>query len=248
MAGRRLLKSVVPLRLRVLIRHLRHGDLLSPYVRPSFAQEGEDLLLARLFEYQTKGFYVDVGAHHPTRFSNTHLLHKKGWRGINIDPTPGGMTAFRRARPDDINLEIAVSSEDRMLILNIFDEPALNSFSEQVSSQRDQSRYSIQNTVEVIARPLREILNEHLPHDVEVIDLLTIDAEGHDLSVLRSNDWDRFRPRVVLVEVLGSTVEDLNAREEVVLLRQLGYRIYSKLFHTVVFVDSGVSMPPPPRP
>src|SRR5689334_5444047 len=80
------------------------------YFRHSFAQEGEDLVRASFFEGRRNGFFVDVGAHHPKRFSNTyHFYLFRERRGINIDATPGSMTAFRRARPEDINIEAAVS-------------------------------------------------------------------------------------------------------------------------------------------
>src|SRR3954447_19241521 len=96
-------------RLRAAVRQMRDGAL-SPYARMAFSQEGEDLLLARMFEHQRRGLYVDVGAHHPRRFSNTHLLPARAWRGINIDATPGSIVAFRRERPRDINLEVAITS------------------------------------------------------------------------------------------------------------------------------------------
>ena len=78
----------------------------------SYSQEGEDRILQRLFENQTPGFYVDIGAHHPRRFSNTYIFYKQGWRGINVDATPGSMFLFRVFRKRDINLEIAVDATD----------------------------------------------------------------------------------------------------------------------------------------
>src|SRR5580658_8816405 len=81
------------------------------YFRHSFSQEGEDMILASFFEGKKNGFYVDVGAHHPKRFSNTHHFYIRGWRGINVDATPGSMKLFRRTRPDDINIEAAVSDQ-----------------------------------------------------------------------------------------------------------------------------------------
>jgi hypothetical protein len=59
------------------------------------------------------GFYIDVGAHHPFRYSNTHMLYRRGWRGINIDPIPGAKIAFDRFRPGDINLEMGVGCKKR---------------------------------------------------------------------------------------------------------------------------------------
>jgi hypothetical protein len=85
----------------------RHPESIGP-VHLSYAQEGEDMVLRRIFEDQPLGFYVDVGAHHPVRFSTTYFFYRRGCRGINIDATPGSMDAFRRLRPRDINLEVAI--------------------------------------------------------------------------------------------------------------------------------------------
>ena len=102
------LRQLLPAKLRSLLRD-RLGKRL--YGRLSYSQEGEDLVLHRLFEGQATGIYVDVGAHHPFRFSNTCLLHTRGWRGINIDATPGSMAQFQRFRPRDVNLELGVAAE-----------------------------------------------------------------------------------------------------------------------------------------
>lgn len=74
----------------------------------SYSQEGEDMILSRIFGDKKNGFYVDVGAHHPFRFSNTYLFYKRGWLGINIDAMPGSMRLFDRFRKNDINIESAI--------------------------------------------------------------------------------------------------------------------------------------------
>ena len=66
---------------------------LWPFGSLCYSQEGEDMILGKIFSGQKHGFYVDVGAHHPLRFSNTYLFYLKGWRGINIDAMPGSMVA-----------------------------------------------------------------------------------------------------------------------------------------------------------
>src|SRR4051812_17526869 len=84
----------------------------------SYSQEGEDMVLQSFYEGRKKykGFYIDVGAHHPYRFSNTLFFYKKGWRGINIEPTPNAVKAFNIFRRRDINLNIGISSKrDKLL-------------------------------------------------------------------------------------------------------------------------------------
>src|ERR1700676_3422099 len=94
----------------------------------SYSHEGEDMVLRRIFHTQTSGFYVDVGAHHPYRFSNTCYFYRRGWRGINIDPNPDAIMAFRRDRPSDVNVCVGVSDIAGVLSFPLFNEPALNTF------------------------------------------------------------------------------------------------------------------------
>ena len=68
------------------------------YHRLYYSQEGEDILLARFFFGKSQGFYVDIGAHHPQRLSNTYHFYLQGWRGINIDAMPGSMSSFETLR------------------------------------------------------------------------------------------------------------------------------------------------------
>ena len=83
-------------------------DILNGYAVKSYSQEGEDMVLYRIFEKQKSGFYVDIGAYHPKRFSNTYFFYKRGWRGINIEPNPEAIKLFKKYRVGDINLEMGV--------------------------------------------------------------------------------------------------------------------------------------------
>ena len=73
------------------------------FVQFSFSQFGEDLAVCRLADELglNRGVYLDAGAYPPIFGSNTLLLHKKGWRGINADLAPERIAEFRRHRPDD---------------------------------------------------------------------------------------------------------------------------------------------------
>ena len=67
------------------------------------------------------------------------------------------------------------------------------------------------------------------------VDFLTVDAEGMDLQVLKSNDWKRFRPRCVLVESLGVSLEDVLHGEIFLFMKDQGYELFAKTFNTLVF-------------
>ncbi|WP_242926562.1 FkbM family methyltransferase [Pontibacter vulgaris] len=208
------------------------------YTKISYAQEGEDLLLERIFESKLQGFYIDVGAHHPKRFSNTYLFYKKGWRGINIDAMPNSMTSFNKIRPNDINLEAGISQVEQVLTYYMFPEPALNGFDKQMSESRDMP---IIDKKEVHTFPLHVVLDKYLPLDQE-ISFLSVDVEGYDLEVLQSNNWDKYRPLIVLVEILEAKVENIFETGIHKFLNSKGYVFYCKSPNTVFYKIKSCSL------
>ncbi len=209
------------------------------YQTESFAQEGEDVILAKLVEHIPQGFYIDIGAHHPYRFSNTYLLYKKGWSGINIDPSPGGMSAFQLNRPRDLNLEIGVGKTEGTLTYYQFADTALNTF-DPTAAQRvqksGQSALISKKTVPV--QSLQSITDRWVPSPTEVA-VLDVDVEGSELEVLQGNDWERIRPLVISVEYLSQ--EPISAVLESDLakyLEQYGYELHARTVNTVFFKRS----------
>jgi len=207
--------------------------------RKSYSQEGEDLILKRLFEKKPHGFFVDVGAHHPKRFSNTYLLYKKGWTGINIDPMPGSMKCFNSVRKKDINLEFGVGLKEEILDYYVFNDPALNGFSSEISEKRsnDNSIFKIEKKIQVNTYRLSTILDTYLPKN-QVIDLLTIDVEGMDLEVLKSNDWDAYKPRYIIIEILSLNFSHIKEDEIYDFLTDHNYVIFAKTVNSVIFKKS----------
>src|SRR6185312_10702252 len=130
----RMLRSAVPQQAVDALR--RALERLDPFVNLAYSQDGEDMILRRLFEGQPKGFYVDVGAHDPFRFSNTCYFHRRGWTGINIDPNPVAIDRFRRHRPSDVNICVGVSEAEESLFFYFFNEPALNTFDSALAAER----------------------------------------------------------------------------------------------------------------
>jgi len=192
-----------------------------------------------MLEKEEAGFYVDVGAHHPVRFSNTYLFYRRGWRGINIDAQPGSMRLFRKHRPRDINIECGVAARAGTLSYFRFNEPALNTFDESEAKLKDVAPYRIIDRVEVGVRPLGDLLAEFLPAG-QAIDFMTVDVEGLDAEVLGSNDWNRFRPRIVLAETLRTDILAIASCPTVRLLCEVGYKPVAKAYDTTFFerIDS----------
>ena len=167
---------------------------------PSFSSAGEDMILRHILgSEKMSGFYVDVGAFHPTLFSNTYFFYLNGWRGINVEARPGSKTLFDKVRPRDVNLEVGISRErGEMTYYFIAEDSPMNSFSPEFLQQIEMVE-AVRSKIPVSTLPLAEVLDRHLPKG-QSIDFLTVDVEGHDYEVLESNDWQRFRPRLIVVE------------------------------------------------
>jgi FkbM family methyltransferase len=202
----------------------------------SFSQDGEDVVLWSYFGEKAEGFYVDIGAFHPTKYSNTYLFYKKGWSGINVDARPDSMNEFRRLRPRDCNIESAVSRAPGALQYFLFNEPALNTCDHALARQRDGlAHYRLVDTKTVQSQTLASILEKNIG-DRRDIDFLSIDVEGVDLEVLESNDWTRYRPSMILaedgdVQSLSEAVKSPITR----FLEKLKYTPVAKTYRTLFF-------------
>lgn len=207
-----------------------------------YSQNGEDVVVSLLFEDLKiqKGFYVDVGAHHPQRYSNTNLLFLKGWSGINIDPNPETIKLFNSARKLDINLNVGVAENKSQLMYYNFSDPAVNTFSAEAANKYEgKSWISLVSKIEVVVEPLRDLLDKHLPKN-KTVDLLNVDAEGFDMEVLRSNDWEKFQPKVVIIEDHAFNINKAEESEIYSFLRQRKYRLHVYLGFSLMFVREGV--------
>ncbi|MBZ2170878.1 FkbM family methyltransferase [Nitratidesulfovibrio sp. SRB-5] len=209
---------------------------LFPYRMIHYGQNAEDIIAGSLFPASYTGFYVDIGAHHPVKFSNTYLLYQAGWQGINIDPLPGSMTLFNKMRPKDVNLEICVSDDDADVEYYIFSEPAYNTISKKRAEHVISRSYSqLIETKAIKTESLKAIFSRHIPKG-QSIDLMTIDVETMELQVLKTNDWERYIPRVIVIESLASFEKDIFSiihDPAISYLIEQDYRIIGKAINAV---------------
>lgn len=215
----------------------RSISLTYRYGQFTFSQEGEELVLSRLTSNKTDGFYVDIGCHHPMRFSNTYSFYKKGWRGINIDANVDTIAAFNRMRKKDINILCGVGAETgEKLRYYRFNDGAINTFDEKRAKELiENSDYKCIDVQEVEIKPLRELLEMYLPKN-QKIDFMDIDVEGLDLQVVQSNDWKRFRPTYLLVEANSKmSMSEIEKLEMSLYLQSVGYELYGRFYNTLLW-------------
>ncbi len=214
----------------------------------TYSQYGEDIFLTELLP-ESRGVYVDVGAFHPKYGSNTYQLWRRGWRGINIDVDSYKLQLFDRFRPGDINVRAAVSNQNGE---RVFYSQAGGSYGSMSSLEpafaADRGsrlgRELIEQKVSVYT--LNEILTTYLTlanrFQSIAIDLLSMDVEGHEMAVLQGLDLDRYRPRVICVEIHAKDLDDLQQQPVFQHLQEHGYVLQAWPRPSCLFIDRGSSV------
>ena len=163
----------------------------------SYSQGGVDLLVNKFFKNQTNGVYLDIGAYHPIKWSNTYLLHKKGWNGINIDLDEHSIEMFKHFRTNDHNRQIAVS--DCKGYVDLYRYHKRSAVQTVSSDSAKKMNNDILEKIKIKCDTLNSII-QNSPFKDKKIDFLSIDIEGHELAALKDFDFEKFGPKLVVIE------------------------------------------------
>ena len=199
--------------------------------RRSYSQWGEDLVLKMLVPANQPGVYVDVGCYHPSRHSNTYLLHRRGWAGINIDMSELKMDVFKLARPGDENVACAVTEFDGEIEYYSFGACKVTDTVDGTYARGVGKPFQVRR---VECRTLTSIIDGSR-FCGQSIGFLNIDVEGHDLEVLRSLDFDKYRPRVIAVEFQAKRVQEVLESDLYAFLQGKGYSLINWVGLTLFF-------------
>ena len=174
----------------------------------SYSFNSVDLIIEYLFKKHSNGFYIDIGAQHPISNNNTYLLYKKGWSGINIDLDKSNIDLFNIARPNDLNINFALSDKEGETDYFYFhDGSPINSLNKEVSSHQKANYKEIKK---IKTDKLDNILYQI--NFKKNIDYLNIDVEGHELFVLKGFNLSKYKPSIISVEYLDLNMKRLEFR------------------------------------
>lgn len=199
---------------------------------------GEDTLLDRLFrntDYYNSGIFVDVGCNHPVVGSMTWKLYKRGWRGLNLDLTEENIRLCKTVRPQDTSVQCAITSESGEVASYIFDPGSgLNTLEK---SHADEWAVKIGKPYQIKmmpAMPLDAAIEKYMPG--KEIKFLTIDVEGHELSVLKTFSFAKYSPEFILCEIHGRELPEVMKSPTYNLLVENKYRLISYAGGSGIFV------------
>ena len=184
--------------------YIRHKGFLK---RKRYSQWGEDKFITQYFKDKEKGIYLDIGCFNPFMYSNTCLLYKKGWRGINIDINPTSVDLFNIVRPNDLNLcttinenpkEFKIFFDHPFSPVNTLDETFYKDFKKSYFKKFKKDSFVGGIEKKIKSQTIDEILKMFISYDK--VDFLNIDVEGMDLKILRQLIPHKLTPSLISIE------------------------------------------------
>lgn len=212
--------------------YIRHKSYLK---RTHYSQWGEDKYINDFFKEKRDGIYLDIGCFHPVMYSNTCLLYRKGWRGINIDINPTSIDLFNIVRPKDTNLCTTINQIKETFKV-YYDDPfsPLNNLDKRFHENlKNKSKRSVKK-ITVESKSMKEILN--ISKIDKCIDFINIDVEGWDYKILKNIDLNQLKPKLISVEthnVDGSKSKDFESI--IKLMNECSFSIYKRVGPTTLF-------------
>ena len=212
--------------------YIRHKSYLN---RRQYSQWGEDKFISEYFKEKKKGIYLDIGCFHPFMYSNTCLLNKKGWRGINLDINPTSIDLFNISRPKDINLCTTISEQKKFFDI-YYDDPfsPMNTLDKEFYKSLKNKSLKEAKKLTVESKSIKEILD--ISKIKQNIDFINIDVEGMDYKILKDINLNQLKPALISIEthnVDGSASKDFESI--IKLMNENGFSIHKRVGPTTLF-------------
>ena len=201
------------------------------------SQFGEEKFVLSFFDKEYKGKFLDIGCFHPTRHNNTYTMYKRGWHGINIDLNPLTIDLFDFARSNDININAAISDNEENKILYFVDELNTQNTLEanHISFLKNHHNLKEEEILKhtIKTRRLDKILDSYNFKD---IDFMNIDVEGHELNILNSINFLKYKIKFICIEMIdhNDQAKMINKKLNEILDRN-GYILEKKMNYNFIF-------------
>jgi FkbM family methyltransferase len=214
------------------------GDRYRKYV---YAQCGEDIIvdfLRKRLGLKKEFTYLDVGAFHPSRFSNTYYFYRKGFTGVCVEPDPQlcREIAARRRRDKVLNIGIGLSSDPYADFYQMSSR-TLNTFSREEAERYVASEgKQIEKVIRIPLVNINEVISAHFAGCQHFV---SIDVEGLDFEIVRFIDFQLFRPQIFCVETASYSEDKTGVKlpEVTDYLRDKGYMVYADTYVNTIYVD-----------
>ena len=220
-------------KIKLYLQLLRYRGLKE---RSQYSRWGEDSFLVDYFKNTSNGRYIDIGSFHPFRGSNTYLLYKKGWSGINIDINKISIDLFKLARPNDINLNLAISDANKKIkVYQTKDLGKMNTINLKFAS------FFLKNyhVKESRSYNLNDILCKYNTNKNNRFELIDIDVEGSEYQILKSLNFKKYSFKLILVETHIFNLDFKQESDKIhILLKSKNYNYLKNFGETSVYENA----------
>ena len=199
------------------------------YTNKSFSLSGVDLVIDRIFKNILNGIYIDIGCNHPIKHNNTYKLHKKGWKGINVDLDDESINQFKKLRPNDYNICTVVSDKEEDTKVYFYHErSAINTISEDLKNSRNNKPV---RTFNKKSTTLEQIIDNSI-YASSKINLLSIDIENYEYNILKNFNFKKYNIDVIVVEI-----HDYNQEKLEIYNQSIEYILNSNIYNLLIKND-----------
>lgn len=214
-------------------------------VRTSYSQSGEDIIISDLFTRLgiLNPTYLDIGANDPVALSNTYRLYKRGSRGICVEPNPILCKKIQEKRKRDICVNAGVAFDDKKEAdFYLFPEKlsGLNTFSKEEAEfwehtgNEEIGKHKVEQVIKMKLININELMTQYFsPHP----NFISIDVEGLDFDIIRSINFNKFKPEVFCIETLGFIENNKEIKKTVIInfFKMHDYFVYADTYINTIF-------------
>jgi FkbM family methyltransferase len=227
--------------LQRFIRKCKAGlSIVKTQARPTFSQAGEDVIVQYLFQSLkiNRPSYLDIGTNFPVKGNNTYFFYSKGCRGVCLEPDPELFKLIQEKRPKDIVINAGIGLGDtKSAELYIFPHPytGWNTFLKSEADQREiQTGIKVNQVRTLPLISINEVISNFFkPHP----NFISIDVEGLDLAILKTLDFEKYRPEVICAETITFDIQkgERKVSEIAVFLEAKGYFVFADTHINTIF-------------
>lgn len=208
----------------------------------SFSQEGEDLIIDRIFKTKKiqydEIFYLDIGSGHPIKYSNTFYFYLRGSKGICVDAFEKNIKLHRLLRPRDKSFDLILGNDEKLIDYYVFNQSELNTISKERVNELEEYNISPLYSEKKQQLMTNDFFSKKVREDIKRINLFSIDIEGAELEIIRAINWENFKPEIICIEIITKNLDDLYENEVFKILKKNNYTFYSKLINSVIFTKN----------
>jgi len=213
------------------------------FSKKTYSQSGEDAVI--MYIMAMKGIllsecsYLDLGANHPEIMSNTYFFYEQGSRGVLVEANPSLIPELKSKRPGDIVLNKCISDKSGdKLDFNVLNLDGLSKVGDVSDILRENPDARIESTIQLETISVNDIIERYFDSKAPLI--LNLDIEGLEKQILDSIDFTRYRPMIMIIEMIPYSKELVIGKKDNELLEYVkskGYEEYAFTGINSIFID-----------